>query len=265
MHNVVLGCIVFFAAVAVAQSAFAQWTYDRVGDLLLGGGSRGPATAQEAVLLASQAIRHFGRAAEPLESYARCLTRGIIEPDSPRNYLNLTEDVDRIRSGNAMPTTSFEAALFVARVWSSAGADTARPFFRLYADRCWSIPSQRPRTAGIQRSASTAETVEGTISERGLRRYRYRVNSNRAEQMTVSVSWATPGYRGLGIAVFLQAYTDDTSQIVAQSAPALRRGTNRMELGLLPDTTYDVVLQNIGTATTFTLRTTGNIAFLGEQ
>ena len=38
-----------------------------------------------------------------------------------------------------------------------------------------------------------------------------------------------------------------------------------MELGLLPDTTYDVVLQNIGTATTFALRTTGNIQFLGEQ
>ena len=134
-----------------------------------------PATAEEAVMFASQAIAHFGRAAQPLESYARCLTRGIIEPDVPRTYLSITEDVDRIRSGNAMPTTSFEAALLVARIWSSAGADTARPFFRMYADRCWSIPSRRRRPAETARSASTAEIVQGTISERGSRRYRYRV------------------------------------------------------------------------------------------
>ena len=261
MKSIVLACFFF----AVAPSASAQWTYDRVGNLLMGGGGRGPATAEEAVMFVSQAIAHFGRAAQPLESYARCLTRGIIEPDVPRTYLSITEDVDRVRSGNAIPTTSFEAALLVARIWSSAGANAARPFFRMYADRCWSIPSQRRRPAETAGSASAAEIVQGSISERGSRRYRYRVDSTSAEQVTVSVSWEYAGYRGLGIAVFLQAYTDDTSQIVAQSAPALRRGTNRMELGLLPDTTYDVVLQNIGTATTFALRTTGNIQFLGEQ
>ena len=59
--------------------------------------------------------------------------------------------------------------------------------------------------------------------------------------------------------------SDTDRYTAAVSVPALRAGMNRAEVGMFPNATCEVRLFNSGTATNFSLRTTGHIQFLGTE
>ena len=127
------------------------------------GEGRPPATVQEAALFTSLAVQGWGVNARPFESYARCLSRGAVQPENRTRYPSFRQHQDAYTNGTINPTTSFEAALFVARLASLAGWSSAEPLFRMYADRCWAIGSGSGLGAVSSAAADEADASLGRI------------------------------------------------------------------------------------------------------
>ena len=154
------------AGISLASPVAGQWTYSSVGEFLRTGVGRVPTNGHEAAAFAVQFSAHLGYASgEVLASYARCLASGAIGPDSPgKRYPVRVDEVKRRFERGVIPTSSFEAAVYVALLIPALGERSVQPIFRMYSERCWSLDQasggRRPRRAGAHLNWIEAADVD---------------------------------------------------------------------------------------------------------